>query len=439
MHKSCARVAVLCLAVAAAVCLVLTEEVSAGNGTRMIGFSSRDAAMAGATTASAEDTSCLVRNPAGLVRIGNRVDVEFENILPHDVTMRTEGITVAPMPVSLSNNAGGLGKLQDSTVTYLPGGNVGASYRIPGTDKYPVSVGCGFFTMAGVATSYPSSRLNPQLETVVGIGSGVYDRMIDLRSARIAPGIAVAINDNLSFGATGNIGIQAINSDLAFAEGAPTATGYAFREQERSGKWDFTAGGGFTVGLLYKFNEMLSLGTSYESMTWMGDHNYYKNTTHCIDEPPIVNAGMSLKPVKELELTFDTRYINWTAVPIAGKKPIHGGFGWQDQWVFATGAELSLLKDKLKLRAGYNYGKSPIQRRFVFANALLPLVVENHLTAGFSLLVTKNLSLDFVWEHHFLNAMADNGEGDIYSQNGVGTKVTAAGEVIGAGFSYQFD
>lgn len=424
---------------AAAVFFMSVDIAYAGNGTRMLGFSSRDAAMAGATTASAEDTSCLVRNPAGLVRIGNRVDVEYENIIPGDVTMRTEGRIASYPLTSLSNNGNGSGKLQDSTVTYLPGGNMGVSYRIPGTDKYPISVGIGAFTMAGVATSYPSSRLNPNLETLLGLGTGVYDRMVDLRSMRIAPGIAAAFSDNLSFGATANIGIQAINADLAFSTNAPTVTGSAFREQEESGKWDFAPGGGFTLGLLYKFNDMLSLGTSYESQTWMGKHYKYKNTLPCIDEPPVVNAGVSIKPVKDVELTFDTRYINWTSVPIAGKKPIHGGFGWQDQWVFATGAEWTLFKEMLKLRIGYNYGKSPIQRRYVFANALLPSIVENHLTTGFSYFLTKNLSLDFVWEHHFFNAMADNGEGDIYSQDGVGTKVTASGNVIGVGLGYKFN
>jgi long-chain fatty acid transport protein len=434
-RRNIAFVSVLALVVLSAAAV----PALASNATRMIGFSSRDSAMAGATTASAEDTSCLVRNPAGLVRIGNRADIEYQNIIPHDVTMRTEGIAVPPVPVSLSNNAGGLGKMQDSTVTYIPGGNIGVSYRIPGTEKFPISLGVGAFTIAGVATSYPSSRLNPQLETVLGLGSGVYDRMIDLRSMRIAPGIAFGLLDNLSFGAAANIGIQAVNCDLAYAQNAATATGTAFREEARSGKWDFAPGGGFTLGLIYKFNDMLSVGTSYESQTWFGNHYQYKNTLHCIDEPPIVNLGFSIKPVKWLEATFDTRYINWTSVPIAEKKPTRGGFGWQDQWVFATGIEGSFFKDMLKVRAGYNYGKSPIQRRFVFANALLPLVVEDHFTTGLSFFITRDLSLDVVWEHHFFNAMADHGEGDIYSRNGVGTKVTAAAEVIGAGIGYKFN
>jgi long-chain fatty acid transport protein len=246
---------------------------------------------------------------------------------------------------------------------------------------------------------------------------------------RIAPGIAVAFNDKLSFGATGNIGIQGIRTNMARA--------VDFRETVGNENWDFTAGGGFTMGLLYKLNEMLNLGASYESHTWMGFHNRYIDVLHLVDEPPVINAGIAFKPTKDLELTYDTRYINWTDVKVAELGPIAGGFGWRDQWVFAVGGEYT-YKDKLKLRLGYNYGKSPIQPKVVFANALLPLVMEHHLTTGFSYFLNKDLSLDFVWEHHFKGVQVDNGAGDIYSAAGRGTKITAAAEVISAGLGYKF-
>ena len=70
---------------------VANEYTYAGNACRMLGFGPRDDAMAGATTASSEDTSCLVRNPAGLVRIGNKIDLSYENIFFHDVTIDPEG------------------------------------------------------------------------------------------------------------------------------------------------------------------------------------------------------------------------------------------------------------------------------------------------------------------------------------------------------------
>ncbi len=391
----------------------------ATNGTRELGFSARDSAMAGATTASPEDTSCLVRNPAGLVWIGNRIDAMYQNILPHNVTMHTEGLFSNP------------DHRQKSTVNYIPGVDMGISYRIPGTDKYPVSVGAGLFTMAGISLDYPSTRLNPAI-----FGTNGYDKMIDLRSMRIAPGISVAYNEKLSFGAAANIAIQALKTDLATST-AP------YTETAGSGKWDFVPGAGFTLGLLYKFHEMLDVGVCYESHGWMGHHHKYKDVLPYIDEPPIINVGLSFKPIKELVVTYDTRYINWTDVKLARNGPESGGFGWGDQWVFATGAEYSFKdknkNDKFKLRLGYDYGKAPVQSHVVFANALLPAtVMEHHLTTGFSYFLLKDLSFDFVWEHHFMGVKADNGCGDVYSRNGAGTKITAAADIISVGLGYIF-
>lgn len=406
--------------------IVLTEHAYAGNASRMIGFSARDEGMAGATTASAEDTSCLVKNPAGLVRIGNRIDASYENILLHDVTLHTEGTPVIP-GVNYTN----AGLHQTSNINYIPGGNAGVSYRIPGTDEHPISVGAGIFTIGGMALNYPSSRLN----TALLANGGNYDKMLDMRTIRVAPGIAAAFNDKLSFGVAANIDIQALRTNLAHSITPAGLT--LFDETAGKGNWDFTVGGGFTLGILYKMFDMLSLGVSYESHNWQGHHYQYKDCLPYIDEPQLVNMGISFKPIKNLEVTYDTRYINWTDVKLARNAPKDGGFGWRDQWVFAVGSEYTTFKDKLKLRLGYMYGKSPIQPNVAFSNALLPVILEHHLTTGFSYFLTKDLSLDFAWEHHFKNVMADDG-GDSADSIGNGTKVTAAADVISIGLGYKF-
>ena len=412
------RITIPILILTTAILLLLNNCAYAGNGTRMLGFSARDSGMAGATTASPEDTSCLVKNPAGLISSGNLINAEYMNILPHDVTMETQGVRVN-FPVSLAN----VGRIQESNIYYIPGGNAGISYRIPGTDKYPISVGCGAFTMSGVALNYPSSRINGAL-----IANGVYDRMVQLMSMRIAPGIAAAFNDKLSFGVTANIEVQGLKTDLAK---------HNLQETAGSGKWDFAPGAGFTAGLLYKANEMLRLGASYESHIWMGHHYKYKDTLPFIDEPPVINVGVSFKPVKNFEATYDTRYIQWTDVKLARLRPVDGGFGLRDQWVFAVGGEYT-IKERLKLRVGYNYGRSQVRPSVVFANALMPVIMEHHFTTGFSYFITKDLLLDFVWERHFKNTQTDDGSGDIYSMNGVGTKITGAADIISAGLSYRF-
>lgn len=411
MRKNNQAVPVILITIA--LFFIINDAAHAGNGTRFMGFSSRDMAMGGATTASSEDTSCLIRNPAGLIKTGNRIDAEYLNIIPHDVTMHTEGP---------ATGTARRGAMQYSTVGYIPGGNAGVSYMIPGCDPHhPVAVGCGTFTMAGVALDYPSSKS-------ILPSNGVYNKMVDLRIMRIAPGLAVGLTDNISFGAAANIEIQGLKTDLAKSDRQETAG---------SGKWDFVAGGGYTLGLLYKFSEMLGLGASYESHGWNGHHHKYKDVLPYIDQPPVINMGVSFKPIKDFEWTYDTRYINWTDVKMARNTPMGGGFGWRDQWVFATGGEYN-FKNKLKARLGYMYGRSPIQPHVVYANALIPLIMEHHLTAGLSYFLTKDLSLDVAWEHAFRSVMADDGQGDAQSQNGNGTKISAAADIIGIGIGYKF-
>jgi long-chain fatty acid transport protein len=421
-RSSVVRYAILLGIVVLAVGFMLPNTAMASNGPRMLGFSARDSAMAGATTASSADTSCMIKNPAGLVRIGNRLDLELVNGFLHDVTMHTEG----PGGVaSLAN----VGTRQRSKIGYIPAVNGGMSYQTPGIGDYPVAVGFGWFSMAAIGSSFTETRMNPLL-------TGQYDRFIFLTQSRMTPTVAVAINDNFSIGFAGNIGFSTLSSDMA--KGSTTVggpLGVVYEETAGQKKIDIAVGGGFTAGMLYKFNEMISVGANYESKTFMSHHYKYKDVMYLIDAPRSATIGFSFKPIEKLELTYDTRWINWEGTKACYRGPQQGGFGWQDQWVFAVGSEYS-PSDKWKLRLGYNYAKSPITPKTVFANALLPVILEHHLTMGAAYQINKNWGVDLTWEHHFFNAMADSGAGDSISRAGKGTKVTAAVDIIGVGVSY---
>jgi long-chain fatty acid transport protein len=54
---------------------------------------------------------------------------------------------------------------------------------------------------------------------------------------------------------------------------------------------------------------------------------------------------------------------------------------WDDQLVYKFGAEYTLPR-KVQLRAGYNYGKAPLDRSRAFENIAFPAVAEHHFTAG---------------------------------------------------------
>ncbi|MGQ0664913.1 MAG: hypothetical protein ACT4P2_15300 [Pseudomonadota bacterium] len=75
-------------------------------------------------------------------------------------------------------------------------------------------------------------------------------------------------------------------------------------------------------------------------------------------------------------LAFDVKYILWQAVHAIGQGPGEGGFGGKNRPVFLVGGQ-HRLDESSTLRAGYDYGPSPIPDNRIFANALFPAVVEH--------------------------------------------------------------
>ena len=59
------------------------------------------------------------------------------------------------------------------------------------------------------------------------------------------------------------------------------------------------------------------------------------------------------------------------------------------------------------LRAGYNYGESPIPDNEVLINILAPGVVENHLTFGFSYRSSEKSEWNFSYMHAFNRTQSD--------------------------------
>ncbi|MFP4496347.1 MAG: OmpP1/FadL family transporter [Halochromatium sp.] len=84
--------------------------------------------------------------------------------------------------------------------------------------------------------------------------------------------------------------------------------------------------------------------------------------------------------------TYDARYC------LGGSKG--AGFGWDDMTVFKLGAQYA-VDDTLKLRAGYSYGKNPIDGSQVAFNTLALATPEEHFTVGASYRVKDTIELTF--------------------------------------------
>ena len=110
---------------------------------------------------------------------------------------------------------------------------------------------------------------------------------------------------------------------------------------------------------------------------------------------------------KTMDIVADILYYQWTG------NEVFEFFGWEDQIVYKVGFEFR-PSDRLALRAGFNYGESPIKgsnttapittqggatTNAAFANYLFPAITETHITVGMSYKMDKNLSISGYYLH----------------------------------------
>ncbi len=119
-----------------------------------------------------------------------------------------------------------------------------------------------------------------------------------------------------------------------------------------------------------------------------------------LDYPQQAAIGIALHPNKVFLVDFDVKWVDWSSThdKVDFKGPANSfditgdgigdvdstklHFGWEDQYVYALGAQYSMT-DRLNLRAGVNYAKSPINEADIFNNLIFPALVETHVTLGF--------------------------------------------------------
>ena len=121
------------------------------------------------------------------------------------------------------------------------------------------------------------------------------------------------------------------------------------------------------------------------------------------DQPPVATAGVAYRVIAPLLLAFDLEWIKWSDtfghnlpkytsdVTRTGSLPLDTS--WGDQLVYKIGAEVA-LSQAVKVRAGFNHGKTPLDASRAVENILLPAVTEDHFTVGLGWSATDALSVN---------------------------------------------
>ncbi|KMY65781.1 hypothetical protein AAU61_20330 [Desulfocarbo indianensis] len=407
----------------AAALLACPAAALATNGMNMIGTGAVASGMGGADAAVPAGCTAIAGNPAQLATTCNRVVSAGTALLMPKMDVQMPG-------------SGEVGN--ENQIFPLP--FFGYAQRI---GVSPWSIGLGVFAQGGMGVDFREAPAGP------GAKDDLYSQVAFMR---LAPTVAYNVNDKFTLGASLFAGYATV--DYEFFPNLPMG-------QSVTGLSSYTLAG--RLGFSYQLNEKWAIGGTYTTKSALdfddgemkanfgplGVVTYKDVSMEDFTWPQQLEFGVSFRPAAKWLLAFDISWINWSnaieTVKVKAKNPnvalppqyqsleVPFIMDWKDQWVFALGAQYE-INANWTVRAGYNYGKSPIPDDTV--NPLFPAIVEHHLTAGFTF-SHGDFDIDFAYEHGFEHSQKNTGAPSTTNPF-AGTEVSHYQDTLHFMVSYRF-
>ena len=366
----------------------------ATNGYFSHGYGMKAKGMAGVGIALPQDGLAAATNPAGMVMVGDRLDLGVDWFKPN------RGATIAGTAVGIDGSYDGNGD---------------SSFLVPefGYNKmlgWDMSVGVSVYGNGGMNTKYNTSPFVPL--------TGQNPAGVNLEQLFIAPTFAMKLNKDHALGVSIVMAYQTFGATglQPFAAGSLHTGSVTNRGNDHSTGW------GLRLGWTGQVSENVTLGATYASKI-KGKFNDYKGLfaeEGRFDIPENYGIGIAVKATPTLTVAADIQQINYgsakaIANPNCGAGCTLGtsggsGFGWRDMTAYKLGVSYELSKD-MTLRAGVSTNRQPIPARETFFNILAPGVVENHLTLGGTWTLANKNELTVGYMHAFKKTV--NGSGSV--------------------------
>jgi long-chain fatty acid transport protein len=411
----------------AAALIVAHGPVHATNGIFMPGFGVSAHGMGGVGVAYGRDSLSAAANPANLINVGMRGDMGMSifNAERSAATGYSAGLTTVSR-FGFDGHAESEGRMY-----VMP--EMGMS--MPLTEN--LSVGMAFVPLGGGGTNYAYNFFsyfsggedNPGTNVPVGL---------ELIILQAPVSIAYRVNEDHTIGASLAINIARFHAfglssfsvfDTSATGGVTTITAYPDNLSDKG--YDYSYGAGIHLGWQGEFlDDRLTLGLVYKSRGYMTKLDSYKGLfaeQGDLDIPSSYGFGIAFKPVKNLVIAADVLRTNYSEVASfgnlgpgtfltgAGNGPLTGlpshldtskelgnddgmGFGFEDQTVYKLGVQYG-VNERLQVRLGYNYGKSPASDNQLTFVSLAPAITEKHYTVGFSYKASEELEIGGMYLH----------------------------------------
>ena len=330
---------------------------------KIIGIGQVQRAMGGANIALPLDAACTITNPAGLKAAGKRIDIGLTYFAP-DVRYRASGaVAVTHQNAQMTS---------DTALIFIPA--LGFIYPL----SESVTVGIGLYGISGMGVHYDSNLYHNVTETKYAF-------------MKLAPAASYTFANGLTIGFAPNINYAIMEHEA----GSP------MQVEHKHGK---AFGLGYTLGVHYPLTGNFNIGLAYESRQRFEDFEFDTDKGEDklqFDQPQSLAAGIAYMPSSTLRFAVDLVWIDWPQTngrnkPVYTKNSSNAvlwNMDWNEQLVYKFGLEYD-LKPKITLRAGYNYGKNPLNTKRAFENISFPAVTEQHFTVGGAIELDKNWRLN---------------------------------------------
>jgi long-chain fatty acid transport protein len=381
------------------VLLAVAGPAGATNGMFLTAYGAETAGRAGANIAISDRSLALNFNPAGLGQLqGGHYTANLSLLSPS---------------LGFEN---GLNSSTDGEDRLFP---LPAFAYVRGGRETPWTWGVGFVAQGGMGATFEN------LNTPFG---GRDETFSEVRFATLTPTVSYSFSEDMAVGASLNVGFadasfrffpqtsffnaQDPNNsffgvDLHRAEGAQASLrlGWWWRPDPR-----------LSLGAIYQTEthsrfEDGDLTVNFNSHPLLGRKVRYSADVEGFTFAAQAGVGLAWRPTADWVVAFDVKRYFWddaiNTIRVKASDPSVQGapptlelpfvFDWQDQWVYALGADYRLTH-RLTLRAGYNHGENPVPSATL--TPLFPATVERHATVGFGWLA-GNRVYDFAIERAF--------------------------------------
>jgi len=366
---------------------LIAPSAYATNGYFAHGYSTAEKGLAGAGVAYSQDALSSATNPAGLVKVGERLDVGGAIFNPN----RQYTVTGSPNPSpAFSLQEGTTESAQD--YFFIP--HIAYNRMLDDT----TAVGIAAYGSGGMNTNYKSA--GAPAGTFYGGPTGV-----NLAQLFINASYAKQLNDEHS------VGVSLIFAYQMFKASGLTMFGTSSDDNTKltNNGDDTSTGFGVKLGWQGDITPDVTLGVSYQSKMAMSEFDDYAGLfaeQGDFDIPATATVGLAWKTSDRSTLVFDIQQIYYSDVA-AIANPISNltvdgqllgsnngaGFGWDDMTVMKLGYEWQ--QNDMTWRVGVSNGDQPIPDSEVMFNILAPGVIETQIMGGFTMPISSKSEFSF--------------------------------------------